>query len=434
MTTGAAAIEGPSIAGRGKSALIMRMHYADYQAYKGGVGERAQKKITEQRQLFPGADRCFSNGPLLRDALRDIIRSDPTMLVPGFAEIPIQPSEHRLHLITFGRMDRESDQIKQGSLAVAGFGSAVRYAGANRRSPEKLKENPQMRVIGIDLPGSDEERALAALVSSKAGREVNLIALPFDEDRNRLFDELGRANISLMLSWHEGFGLTGWEAVAGEVPLIVSRGTGLWQLLKETFGERFVDGYVRTIDVHGQRGDNDVANYLPEDETAVRDAIVELAADLDEARNAAAKLKRDLQRELVCTWENTARQFCGGLQAEAPSSLPRSSEKGPTPEAAVPGAPRSDFIEIPKLDWPEELLAKGFAVPDSILLRPESRVVRFHQSRVALRDTIIEWALTPDQPIKLRLQAGEGGTGKTRTPDRGMRSIGNASWLACGLR
>ena len=110
------------------------------------------------------------------------------MLVPGFAPVCARrrPASHRLSLITFGRMDRENDRIKQGALAVAGFASAVRYAGANRRSPEKLKENPQMRVIGIDLPGSDEERALAALVSSKAGREVNLIALPLDEDRDRL--------------------------------------------------------------------------------------------------------------------------------------------------------------------------------------------------------------------------------------------------------
>src|SRR5262249_44936482 len=46
--------------------------------------------------------------------------------------------------------------------------------------------------------------------------------------------------------------------------------------------------------------------------------------------------------------------------------------------------------------------------------RPESGVVRFHSFREPLRDSIIGWALDPDQPIKLRLQAGEGGAGKTR--------------------
>src|SRR5215211_7538463 len=34
VTTGWAAVEGPSVAGRGQSALIMHMNYADYQAYK----------------------------------------------------------------------------------------------------------------------------------------------------------------------------------------------------------------------------------------------------------------------------------------------------------------------------------------------------------------------------------------------------------------
>jgi hypothetical protein len=151
-------------------------------------------------------------------------------------------------------MDRESDRIKQGGLAVAGFASAIKHAWSNPGSPEKLKENPQMRVIGVREPGGEEERALKKLADDTADRKVNLIALPFDENRDELFEEIGRANISLMLSWHEGFGLTGWEAIAGEVPLIVSRQTGLWQLLKETFGERIARSYVRTIDIRGQEG------------------------------------------------------------------------------------------------------------------------------------------------------------------------------------
>lgn len=79
-----------------------------------------------------------------------------------------------------------------------------------------------MRVIGVREPGGEEERALKKLADDTADRKVNLIALPFDENRDELFEKIGRANISLMLSWHEGFGLTGWEAIAGEVPLIVS--------------------------------------------------------------------------------------------------------------------------------------------------------------------------------------------------------------------
>ncbi len=79
-----------------------------------------------------------------------------------------------------------------------------------------------------------------------------------------------------------------------------------------------------------------------------------------------------------------------------------------------PASQQSDFITIPVPSWPEDLAGKGIAMPDSMLLRPESGVVGFHSFREPLRDSIIGWALDPDQPIKLRLQAGEGGAGKTR--------------------
>ena len=410
VVTGWAAVEGPTVAGCGRSALIMHMNYADYQTYKGGVGERASEKERDQRRLFPKADRCFANGPLLRDALCEIV-TDVFMLVPGFADVPVRPSSHRLHVITFGRMDRESDRIKQGGLAVAGFASAINHAWSHAGSPEKLKSNPQMRVIGINEPGGIEEQSLKRLADQRADRIVNLIAVRFDENRGQLFDELGRANISLMLSWHEGFGLTGWEAVAGEVPLIVSRQTGLWQLLKETFGERSAQGYVRVVDVRGQEGNDDIANFRPDDEAAIRDAIIECTASLAEARSTAARLKADMREKWICTWENTAKEFCTGLGIGT-SQVVATSREATTERASIAATtPRSTFVAIPKSNWPADL---GIPMPDSMLLRPESRVVRFHRLREPLRDTIIGWALDPDEPIKLRLQAGEGGSGKTR--------------------
>src|ERR1700674_1190564 len=412
VTTGWAAVEGPSVAGTGKSALIMHMNYADYQAYKGGIGRRAVEKEREQRSLFVKADQCFANGPLLRDALKDIV-SDVTMLVPGFADVPVHPSQHRLRVISFGRMDRESDRIKQGGLAIAGFASAIRQAWSYGL-PDELRANPQMRVIGIKEPDGDEERALKQLAFDKAGRQINLIALPYDENRSELFDELGRSNISLMLSWHEGFGLTGWEAIAGEVPLVLSRQSGLWQLLKETFGERIADGYVRTIDVCGREGDDDTANFLPEDEEAVRDALIDAVSKNDESRSLAHQLKQELTNRLGCTWSHTGKQFLDGLHTKEAGRTSRLNIDAAARERARPHSIQSTFVAIPQSNWPEELAAKGIEMPDSLLLRPESRVVRFHCLREVLRDTIVSWATEPDEFIKLRLQAGVGGSGKTR--------------------
>ena len=126
--------------------------------------------------------------------------------------------------------------------------------------------------------------------------------------------------------------------------------TGLWQLLKETFGERIARSYVRTIDIRGQEGNC----------TQKCQALCHLP-------------KRLIQRLL--------RQI----------------------------SPRY-------LNWrgQKEFAAKGIEMPDSMLLRAESRVVRFHHLRGPLRDAIIRWAIERDKPIKLRLQAGRGGAGKTR--------------------
>ena len=412
VITGWAAVEGPDVTGTGQSAVIMHMNYSDYQAYKGGVGQRAAEKEKDQKKLFMKAGRCFANGPLLRAALNEFV-SHVVMLIPGFADVPVRPSQHRLHAITFGRMDRESDRIKQGGLAVAGFASAVKQA--DKGFPEKLKDSPQMRVIGIKEPNGDEERALEKLAFEKAGRKINLIALTYDENRDELFDTLGRSNISMMLSWHEGFGLTGWEAIAGEVPLILSRQTGLWQLLKETLGEQIAEGYVRAIDVRGREGDDDTANFLPQDEEAVREAITDCTSKMDASRQAAAKLKLELKKELVCTWANTAKQFCDGLGIDASTRVaPTSVDSKILTDIAPPQIVKSTFVSIPKSSWPEELAAKGFEMPDSMLLRPESRTVGFHHLRDSLRGSIVGWAVDPTEFIKLHLIAGAGGAGKTR--------------------
>jgi hypothetical protein len=183
------ALKGAQIAG-GRSAVIMHMSYADYASFKHGSGSEAVRKEKRQRELFRRADKHFAVGPLLRNAMRDMVDGEVNMLVPGFARVHVRPATHSLTLITFGRMDRESDRIKQGGLAVAGFASAVR-AAQQPGMPLLLRDNPQMRVIGISEEKGAEEAALRSFAHEKAGREINLIPQPFDEDRDALFDQLG---------------------------------------------------------------------------------------------------------------------------------------------------------------------------------------------------------------------------------------------------
>jgi glycosyltransferase involved in cell wall biosynthesis len=309
VVSGEAAIEGPLVAAYGHTAVIMHMSYIDYAGMKHSSGVNAVEKEEQQRQIFTQAHKHFAVGPLLRNAMRDMVDGHVTMLVPGFATIPPKPSTARLTLITFGRMDRESDRVKQGSLAVAGFASACRQAHAIPGLPPQLCDNPQMRVIGIAESGGEEERQLRQLAQEKAGRALNILAQPFTAQREPLFDQLGRANLALMLSWHEGFGLTGWEAIAAQVPLIVSRQSGLYRLVQESIGDPGI-ACLKVLDIQGQEGDDDSANFTEEDEAHVRDAILEMVRDMGRWQQNAASLKGFLADKLVCAWEHTARQFC----------------------------------------------------------------------------------------------------------------------------
>jgi glycosyltransferase involved in cell wall biosynthesis len=383
VVSGEAAIEGPLVAAYGHTAVIMHMSYIDYAGMKHSSGVNAVEKEEQQRQIFTQAHKHFAVGPLLRDAMRDMVDSDVTMLVPGFATIPSKPSTARLTLITFGRMDRASDCIKQGSLAVAGFASACRQAHAIPGLPSQLRDNPQMRVIGIAEVGGEEERQLRQLAQAQAGRALNILAQPFTAQREPLFDQLGRADLALMLSWHEGFGLPGWEAIAAQVPLIVSRQSGLYSLVQESIGDPGI-ACLKVLDIQGQEGDDDSANFTEEDEAHVRDAILEMVRDMGRWQQNAASLKGFLADKLVCAWEHTARQFCEalgievntppvacaeGLSEPAPTSTHRPEIIPVKTETTVPGPPASTLIQIPHLEWSDALKED---VPDRFLLLPAS--------------------------------------------------------------
>ena len=430
VISGAAAVEGPLAENGSQAAVIMHMSYRDYMGYKHGSGVSAVERDQKQREIFQKAAKHFAVGPLLRDAMRDMVDADITMLIPGFADIESRPSTHRLRLITFGRMDRESDRIKQGSLAVAGFASACHMAEHTSGLSPRLRENPQMQVIGIDQPQGEEEQALFRLANDKAGRALNVIAQPFTENRRELFGQLGQANLALMLSWHEGFGLTGWEAIAAQVPLIVSKQSGLYQLIEESLGAPGL-ARLKVIDIRGQTATADEPNYTVEDEAYVRDAILEMVRDLDRWQQYASGLKRELEQHMMCMWLNTADQFCQSLGIAPDTSL--KDDRGPDSESDTPistlappmqsadPTPQPDttlayvevpaLIAIPQMTWDESLQPD---IPDRFMLLAASGVVPFHPYRDAFLQQRLDWALSDDQPVKLCLVAGPGGVGKTR--------------------
>ena len=226
--TGEAAIAAAKSAG-GRSAVIHHMSYDHYESYAED-SESAQKKTRKQTTLFQEADLVLAVGPLLRDTANDIIsRSKPVhMLIPGLAEIDPQNAPNTFVAFLSGRLSDDAARIKQGHLGIAAFARAQAEA-RNEGRPDTLCKRPKLLLRGVDFEGRladsslsaqhDPEAELKQFAGRYAQAVVNLHALSYTDDRQQLYSELSRANVALMPSWHEGFGLVAWEAIAAGVTL-----------------------------------------------------------------------------------------------------------------------------------------------------------------------------------------------------------------------
>jgi glycosyltransferase involved in cell wall biosynthesis len=289
LISGEMAVAGREAVPGSKVALIKHTSHIDFTGTKHGDASRAMEYDQEQLNLFCQADRHYAVGPKLRAALRDQLTAPKhvTMLVPGLPEHIVQnPAQHTFTAIVFGRMDRLNDRIKQGRLAVAGFASACK-AGEETR----LAANPRIHVFGIDQTGSQEDQSIRALANERMPG-LNVLPLPFTNDRNALLGILGRANLALMLSKHEGFGLTGWEAIATETPLIIGRDSGLYDLIQDLGGEN--PDRVMAIAVQGDNRGPDYESFTPEDEKHTAEAVARVSRDLKTFQAKASGLKRAL--------------------------------------------------------------------------------------------------------------------------------------------
>jgi tetratricopeptide (TPR) repeat protein len=120
-----------------------------------------------------------------------------------------------------------------------------------------------------------------------------------------------------MLSWHEGFGLAGWEAIGAGIPLIVSRNSGVYRLLDSIGGAAV--GCVRPLDVLG-RGDG-VPNDV--DIQATKKLIVEAASDIPKAQANAESLRILLRFQRAYTWDSTAAVLAHSLGIPTVASMLR---------------------------------------------------------------------------------------------------------------
>jgi tetratricopeptide (TPR) repeat protein/glycosyltransferase involved in cell wall biosynthesis len=411
VVTGEVALKTCQLMQEGQVALIHHMSYLHYAGHKHAIGLEAMSRAAQQRRLFNDADRSFSVGRLLKESLHNELlvegKVEPVMLIPGLPDgIPRRDAGSPFTAIVFGRMDPEDDRIKQGRLAVAGFARARRRAMESAGSPPLLRDQrPRIHFVGLEEPGGETEISLRRLSEDWAGgQSPDVIAEPFMEDRANLFRTLARAHLALMPSWHEGFGLTGWEAIAAEVPLVVSQDSGLYQTIK-VLSPGMETGNLWPVSVGGRYAAKSEENFTDEDVEAIAAAVLSIAADFPKYKLRARELKSRLLEKNV-SWSALAEELVRELALD-----------GPHPSDAREDPPARLLPEASILSFRPSLAEDDRDFPESLLLRPENQIVPFHGIMADACATVLDWVLNEEkfpQRVALRLYSDKGGCGKTR--------------------
>jgi glycosyltransferase involved in cell wall biosynthesis len=399
----------------GRSAVIHHMSYDTYKSYESGSSKIARDKVKLQKAIFEKANIRLAIGPLLRNELYDWFGyGSCEMLIPSLAEIePVQvPSKWTT--ILFGRFNPTTDRLKQTKLGLAGAARCEREARANGGLAKKLREGTRIKMFGID---PDDESMLREFIGKEAGAVLDIKALPFTENRIELFDELRRSSVALMPSWHEGFGLVGWEAIAAAVPIILGKDSGLFRFLDEEF-PGIGTGCVTAIDICGSEVD---PYYREQDVEVLSKAIMELAADEQRAKRKAQNLKHLLSQY---TPKRCAEHFAEiiGWRDEIDSQ--------PVPEIltkkAIEIRQSASLVSLPLPSWHAD---QGMSY--SQLLRAEEACVPFHIGREDLQNELLNWVENSDLPLKICLYTGAGGSGKTRLLIESCRQlVKDGKWCA----
>ncbi|MBD9357655.1 tetratricopeptide repeat protein [Methylomonas albis] len=418
----------------GRSALIHHMSYAAYEAYAED-SHSAHSKKTDQEELFKQADLRLAVGPGLHEALCDLIdvKSEQIhLIIPGLANIdPRNNTPQKFSAFISGRLSDDAARIKQAQLGIAAFANAIKQA-QNNQAPEKLINQPKLTLRGVDFESrldynqsqsTNPEQELLQFAESYADQVITLHALPYTQDRTELYNDLKSASAAMMPSWHEGFGLVAWEAIAACVPLIVSMQSGVYQLLKQ----QGLEGFVYPIQV---RGKTESPFFHDDDLAKVAKALIHIATNVDAAKQKAHKLKTDLAAHTwsACVEEVAKECFKWHIEKGSPKLETATAQ---LPQLTNPQQPLDDSpLTLPVKQWRADL---GYA--ESQMLRADFALVPFDPGRQTELNTLNAWLDNQDGNdylIKTRLLTGAGGLGKTRLAIELCQQRMNSGWH-CGF-
>ena len=190
---------------------------------------KGEKKHQAEVKLCELADQVVAIGPKLAEAFSCYLRScgkdqDILNLTPGifseFADVTQAAEERgRFRVLVFGRGDSE-DFYSKG------------YDIAARAVSELCKHEPHIfKLVFVGAPKGEEEKVKEMLL--KEGIAASQLIVRSYKEREQLAVQFCEADLAIMPSRSEGFGLAALEALSAGLPVLVSGNSGLGDALKE---------------------------------------------------------------------------------------------------------------------------------------------------------------------------------------------------------
>ncbi len=270
-----------------------------------------------ERRMVAAADMVAGVGPVLADEARRLAATNPGdhspavhQIIPGvpFEEQRLLPwdGERTRHVLLVGRADAPQKGAQHAALMVRrlneeGIDVRLTVRGAAPETVEEVRER----------------------LSNIVGREV--VVKPFSIDRDEILADMRQADVLVMPSQAEGFGLVGLEAAGAGLPVLLPRTSGVGAFFGDP--DRFPPGITR----------NNLVEQGFEDQVDVglwTDRLRTLVLDIPTARANALALQRQLS-EANTTWMGTADSLVAAIQA-----MP--DRRAPRPEAPEPPAMTGD--------------------------------------------------------------------------------------------
>ena len=199
-----------------------------YKSYADAIS-RGEKKHQAEVKLCEKADQVVAVGPKLAEAFSGYLRAcgkdqDVLNLTPGifseFSDVKQATEERKtFSVLVFGRGDNEDFQLKGYDIAA--------------RAIAELKDEPQpYKLLFVGAPSGEEEKVKDLLLQQGIDRS-QLTVRCFNECREQLARLFCEADLAIMPSRTEGFGLAALEALSAGLPVLVSGNSGLGEALRK---------------------------------------------------------------------------------------------------------------------------------------------------------------------------------------------------------